>query len=377
MRIENFDRQSFLSSIKRFVVKVGSAVLSDEKYGINSRRINAIVRQLAELNNRYDFIFVTSGAIAAGKSYLGIRGKISSLKEKQAAAAVGQSKLMQFYEKAFARYGMKVGQILLTHEDLTSRKRYLNAVNTIRTLMNYGVVPIINENDTVSVDEIRFGDNDFLAASLANMIEANLLVLLTDVDGIENRNSKGVSSIVPLVDRFDKSIFTMLDTTTSLLGSGGMTAKVQSAKKAALSGVATLIASGKRRSILLDFFAGKECGTLFLPKIERITRRKHWIGFTMKAKGKIIVDKGAQEALEKKGKSLLATGIKKIEGKFSEGDSVEISSENGEIFARGLVNYSFSELEKIKGKKSPEIKKILGRDNVDEVIHRDNLVIIE
>lgn len=376
MKINDFDRKKFTGSIKRFVIKIGSAVLAGEEKGINSGRINAAVRELSALKKSHGFVLVTSGAIAAGKSLLGFSGNIDTLKAKQAAAAVGQCRLMQFYEKAFGRYGMKVGQILLTHEDLTSRKRYLNAVNTIHTLMNYGIVPVINENDTVSVDEIRFGDNDFLAASIANMIEADLLILLTDVDGIEIRNSAKPLSVVPLVDRFDKSIYDMLDSTTSSLGSGGMTAKVQSAAKASLSGIATLIANGKKKNVISGFFEGREGGTLFLPKIERMTRRKHWIGFTVKPRGKIAIDGGAKEALEKRGKSLLAAGIKKISGEFSAGDSVELCSEGGKVFARGLVNYNSSDLEKIKGRKTAEIRSILGGKGVDEVVHRDNLVII-
>ncbi len=377
MKIKDFERQKFVNSVKRFVVKIGSAVLADEGKGINTKRINAAVKELSSLKKNYDFVFVTSGAIAAGKSILGMKGKIDTLKEKQAAAAVGQCRLMQIYEKAFARYGIKTGQILLTHEDLTSRKRYLNSVNTIHTLLNYGVVPIVNENDTVSVDEIRFGDNDFLAASVANMIEANLLILLTDVNGIENRNSGKSNSLIPLVDRFDKTIFDVLDSTTSSLGSGGMTAKVQSARKASLSGIATLIASGKKKNVVSKFFSSKEVGTLFLPKIERMTRRKHWIGFTIKPRGQIVTDKGATDALSKKGKSLLATGIKKISGQFSAGDAVEICNEKGIAFARGLVNYGALDIEKIKGKKTSEIESILGKKSVSEVIHRDNLVIIE
>ena len=377
MKSGEFDKKSFVKNIKRIVIKLGSAVLADADKGLNTRRISAIVEELIKLKEKkYEFVLVTSGAIAAGKAKLQLGGRPFSLQEKQAAAAVGQCTLIRTYERAFEQAGIVVGQILLTHDDLSSRKRYLNAINTIHALLNCNAVPVINENDTVSVDEIKFGDNDFLAAAVSSMIETDLLVLLTDVDGIEDRRQPAERNILRVADAANPAIYQMIDSTTGSLGTGGMISKVQAARKAAHSGVATLIANGKRKNAITDFLAGEEIGTVFLPKIERLKRRKHWIGFTVKPRGKIIVDSGAREALTDKGKSLLPSGIIAIEGSFSVGDSVLLVDGNGNSFAKGLVNYNSIELAKIKGKKTADIIHILGKKDYDEAIHRDNLVII-
>ncbi|MBI5374820.1 MAG: glutamate 5-kinase [Candidatus Schekmanbacteria bacterium] len=377
MKSGEFDKKTFVENIKRIVVKIGSAVIADADKGLNSRRILALVEEIIKLKEKkYEFVLVTSGAIAAGKAKLQLGGRPFSLQEKQAAAAVGQCTLIRTYERVFEQAGIVVGQILLTHDDLSSRKRYLNAINTIHALLNCGAVPVINENDTVSVDEIKFGDNDFLAAAVSSMIETDLLVLLTDVDGIEDRRQPAERNIIRVADAANPAIYQMIDSTTGSLGTGGMISKVQAARKAAHSGVATLIANGKRKNAITDFLAGEEIGTVFLPKIERLKRRKHWIGFTVKSRGKIIVDSGAREALTDKGKSLLPSGIIAIEGSFSVGDSVLLVDGNGNSFAKGLVNYNSIELAKIKGKKTADIIHILGKKDYDEAIHRDNLVII-
>jgi len=379
MKIKDFNRAEFLKGIKRIVVKIGSAVLTKENDGLNVQHIEGLANEISKLKeNKYEFVIVTSGAIAAGRSMLNLSGKVESIPSKQAAAAIGQCRLMWAYEKAFSKYDIKVAQLLLTHDDLSDRKRYLNARNTLFTLLKYEVIPVINENDTVAVDEIRFGDNDFLSAAISNMIDADLLFILTDVEGLYTADPAGVSDaqLIPMVEDITPEVEGMVTSTKSMMGSGGMKAKIQAASKAAISGVATVIANGKNPLILEEFFNGKEIGTLFLPRKKPLKSRKHWIGYTRKIRGKVVVDDGAKEALVKGGKSLLPSGIISVDGVFSEGDSVLCVDCNGCWFAKGLVNYNSSDLIKILGKKTNEIEGILGHKDYDEVIHRDNLVII-
>jgi len=379
LKIKDFNRTEFLNGIKRVVVKIGSAVLTKEKDGLNVYHIETIANEISKLKkNKYEFVIVTSGAMAAGRMELNISGRVEGIPNKQAAAAIGQCRLMWAYEKAFSKYGIKVAQLLLTHDDMSDRKRYLNARNTLFTLLKHGIIPIVNENDTVAVDEIKFGDNDFLSAAISNMVDADLLFILTDVEGLytsDPREGKNMQ-LIPVVENVTPEIEKMITSTRSAMGTGGMVAKVQAAAKATISGVTTVIASGKNPLVLEEFLGGKEVGTLFLPKKRPLKSRKHWIGYTRKIHGRVTVDDGAKEALIKRGKSLLSSGIISIDGKFDEGDSVLCVDRDGKWFAKGLVNYNSSDLVRIMGKKSMEIEGILGHKDYDEVIHRDNLVVI-
>ncbi|OGL46754.1 MAG: glutamate 5-kinase, partial [Candidatus Schekmanbacteria bacterium RBG_16_38_10] len=362
------------------VVKIGSSVLTKGKDGLNVHHIENIANEISKLkSDKYEFVIVTSGAMAAGRLELNISKKTEDIPTKQAAAAIGQSRLMWAYEKAFSKYGIKVAQLLLTHDDLSERKRYLNARNTLFTLLKYGIIPVVNENDTVAVDEIKFGDNDFLSAAISNMVDADLLFILTDVDGLYDSDPGEEKSVklIHIVEDVTPEIEKMITSTKSAMGTGGMAAKVKAAAKATISGVTTVIASGKNPLVLEEFLGGKEVGTLFLPKKKPLKSRKHWIGYTRKIHGRVTVDDGAREALTKGGKSLLSSGIISVDGRFDEGDSVLCVDRNGKWFAKGLVNYNSSDLMRIMGKKSKEIEGILGHKDYDEVIHRDNLVIIE
>jgi len=363
------------SKARRIVVKVGSSLLT-EKNRLNRERMEEIVDQLASLQKENkEVILVTSGAIAGGIGRLNLK-KLTTIPQKQAAAAIGQNLLMGIYEKLFKKRGCLVAQVLLTSEDIQNRKRYLNARNTLLTLLNYKAIPIVNENDTVAVDEIKFGDNDTLSALVASKVEADLLIILTDTKGLYTTDPKRkgagfieeVSEITPQLER-------MASGAGTLKGTGGMVTKLRAAKIARSSGVAMVIADGSMKNVLLRVLAGERLGTLFLPK-ERLKSRKRWIAFGVVLKGKIRVDEGAKEAISKRGKSLLPSGIIEVKGRFSIGGGVSIIDEENREFARGIVSYSSSEVDKIKGKKTSRIEKLLGYKDYDEVIHRDNLVIL-
>lgn len=371
-------RLNTLSSVKRMVVKVGSAVLTGES-GLNFQIIQNLSAELSRFKRQgFDIILVSSGAIASGLRKIGLSSRPKSIPEKQAAAAVGQSSLILAYEEAFIQYGQKVAQILLTREDLSNRTRYLNARNTIFTLLGWNIIPIINENDTVAVEEIKFGDNDILSAMIASLIEADLLVCLTDIDGLydadprQNPSAKRIS----VVDNIENGTEAMASGTPGSLGRGGMLSKVRAAKMVSSQGISTIIANGKTPYILEAIFAGEDVGTLFRPPGQRIGSRKYWIAYTLEPKGTIVVDDGAKKAIITNGKSLLPSGIKEVQGNFEMGSPVRCADLNGNFFAAGLVNYASLEIEKIKGRKTREIETILGHKDYDEVIHRDNLVIL-
>jgi glutamate 5-kinase len=314
----------------------------------------------------------------SGIQKLGLTAYPKNLPEKQAAAAVGQSRLMWAYEKAFESLGQKVAQVLLTHQDLADRKRFMNARHTLAALIEFGVIPIINENDTVAVDEIRFGDNDNLAALVAHLIDADVLVILSDVAGLytEDPRTNKAATLIPLVADVTKDIERRAGSTQSFEGTGGMTTKIQAAKKVAEYGGATLIMSGEKAGLLPSVFDGAEAGTFILPKGKRLTSRKHWIAFTLKAKGQLMLDDGAIDALVKRGKSLLPSGITAVSGEFNAGDAVACVDRNKKEIAKGLVNFSSDALKRIKGLKTADIQKILGAQEYEEAIHRDNLVIL-
>jgi glutamate 5-kinase len=370
-------RKTLLSHVRRLVIKLGSGVISGTD-GLQATMIEAVVEQVHELRQRgFEVVLVSSGAVAAGKKDLGIVGRPRTIPLKQAAAAIGQSRLMRVYKEAFRNRGDTVAQVLLTRDDLANRRRYLNARNTLMTLLEYGVIPIINENDTVVVDEIRFGDNDNLSALATNLVEAHLLVILSDVDGFFDRDPRQGpgARIIPVVERITPQILAAAGESASDNGTGGMATKVRAAKRAALYGVGTVIINGRSPQILRRLFAGEEVGTYFLPARNRMASRKHWIAFTKKPRGKLFVDEGARRALVEGGKSLLPSGIKGVEGGFERGDAVRLCDMEGTEFAKGVINYALAELLSIMGKRSSEIEGILGYKYGDEVIHRDNLVL--
>jgi glutamate 5-kinase len=321
---------------------------------------------------------VSSGAIAAGMKKLRLREKPRDILMKQAVAACGQSTLMWYYEKAFSAFGEKVAQILLTHDALSIRKRFLNARKTLFTLLEIGVIPIVNENDTIAVEEIVFGDNDKLAALVTNLVEADLLVLLTDIDGLYNKNprSHADAELISVIDEIDKRIEEIAGETLGRTTTGGMKTKIEASKTAAAFGIPTIIANGKRPNTLLEIFSGKENGTLLLPAKGKLKSRKHWIAFTLKSSGEIVIDEGAKRAIALLGKSLLPSGIKKILGDFEIGELIRCVDEMGIEVARGLTSYSSDEIRKIAGAKTSDIEKILGYKYSDEVIHRNDLVVM-
>ncbi len=374
----NDKRKICFEDAKRIVVKVGSGVLTEDN-GLNLKALRSISRQICQLADRgLEIILVSSGAMASGIKKIGLSKRPDEIPKRQAIAAVGQAGLIMEYEKSFARYNKKVAQILLTSDDLVNRKRYLNARNTLCTLLSWQVIPIINENDTVVVEEIKFGDNDNLAAMITLLMDADILINLTDIDGLytgdprKNQNAE----LISVVTTIKKDIEKYASNIPGPLGTGGMLSKIIAAKKVTAAGIPMLIAGGEKHDILIKLFAGKEHGTFFIPKKEKLANRKCWIAFTLKPKGTIIIDDGAAAAILKSGKSLLPSGIVRVEGEFSVGAAVEFRREgNDEILGTGLVNYSASDIRKIMGLKSGKIKKHLGHKSYDEVIHRDNLAI--
>jgi len=375
-----FYRQTLFDQAKRIIVKVGSAVLTSRS-GLKGGVIDNLARELSFLmETGREVILVTSGAVAAGHQRLGVQRKITrDLKVKQALAAIGQGLLMQAYEQAFARHGQQVAQVLLTHEDLSSRDRYLNVRNTILTLFDFGVIPIINENDTVSVKELRLGDNDTLGAQITNMIGADMLIILTDVDGLYTSSPQDDPTAGPVytVINIDREVEKMAGHTGSILGTGGMQSKIKAAKMVAACGGSSFIGPGNKDEILKDLFSGKMVGTFFLPRSDIMKSRKHWIAYVLRPKGFLVLDKGAVRAVVEQGKSLLPSGILEVRGTFGVGAPVHCRMENNNVIAAGLTNYSSNNIDKIKGKKSSDIQDILGFFDSDEIIHRDNLVLLD
>ena len=372
-------RQTLFDKARRVVVKAGSAVLTDEN-GINHDVIRNLAKEISFLHGSgREVILVTSGAVAAGRKKIGgAAAAEASLPEKQAYAAIGQSCLMQAYEEAFSEHGKNIAQILLTYADLADRDRYLNIRNTIMTLFRFGVIPIINENDTVSVKELRFGDNDTLGALLTNMIEADMFICLTNVDGLYDGNPSAGGDAVPIytVAEITADIERMAGCGKSAVGTGGMASKLKAAKMVTVRGGSAFIGPGRRRNMLQGLFGGEMIGTFFLPRREKMQSRKHWISFVLKPKGALALDDGAVLAITGKGRSLLPSGIRTVEGQFGVGDAVRCLDLNGTAVAVGLINYTSQDVEKIQGLRSDQIAGVLGYKDSDEVIHRDNLVIL-
>lgn len=370
-------RKALLAHVKRVVVKIGSGVISNSA-GLEDAQVASISTDICRLlDSGLEIIVVSSGAVAAGKGQLGIVGRPQTIPQKQAAAAIGQTRIIREYKETFQQLNHNVAQVLLTRDDLSNRRRYLNARNTVMTLLEYGVTPIVNENDTVVVDEIRFGDNDNLSALVTNLVEADMLIILSDVDGFYDQDptENPQAELIPIVERVTAGIEALGGKSNGDLGTGGMSTKLKAAKRAGLSGVGTLIVNGRSPNILSRIFAGEELGTYFLPAQSKLTAKKHWIAFSKKPKGKLIVDEGGQTAVIKRGKSLLPSGICGVDGGFERGDAVRLCDREGKEFARGVISYSIAEVLQIMGKQCAEIEKILGYKYRDEVVCRDNLVL--
>lgn len=374
------ERKEILKNAETIVIKVGTNVLTRADGTLEPNQVHSLADQIFRLKQAGKKVaLVSSGAIGAGMGRLGLKQRPTDLRHLQACAAVGQSFLMRAYEDSLARYGIPTAQILLTAGDFDNRTRYLNVRNTILTLFESNCLPIINENDTISVAEIRFGDNDTLAALVTNLIQAPLLVLLTVVDGLYSAdpNTDPTASLVHTVKQINKDVLEKAGVTKSSLGSGGMKSKLKAARLATMAGESVIMANGSIPGVLDGIFAGELIGTLFLAAKQNMTAWKRWLGWAARPQGKIILDAGALVALCSKGKSLLPIGIASVSGTFHKGAVVSLCNLEGEEYGRGLSNYSATDIAKIAGKKSDKIIELLGILPYEEVIHRDNLVIID
>jgi glutamate 5-kinase len=371
-------QRSLVTQTRRCVVKIGSALITNGGLGLDVSAITGWAGQIAALRARgIEVVLVSSGAVAAGMQRLGYKNRPSALHELQALAAVGQMGLVQLYESLFQRHGVHAAQVLLTHDDLANRERYLNARSTLRTLLGLGVVPVINENDTVATEEIRFGDNDTLAALVTNLVEAELLVILTDQAGLFSKDPRTNpdAELVQEGEAGDPRLLEMAGSAGSL-GRGGMRTKLLAADKARRSGAATIIAWGREPDVLPRLLAGESVGTCLYPSQERIAARKQWLAGQLQIRGRLTLDDGAVRVLQVAGKSLLAVGVKAVEGRFARGDVVACLDLAGREVARGLANYSAEETARIIGQPSDRIEAILGYVDEPELIHRDNMVLV-
>lgn len=370
-------RRHILEKAKRVIVKVGSAVLTSDQ-GLDERVVNRLADQIAALHDRgLELVLVTSGAVAAGRCVLGPEAATACMVHKQAASAVGQSRLMHSYDEAFGRYGKITAQVLLTKDDLRSRERFLNARNTMCRLLDWRVIPIVNENDTVAVQELKFGDNDALSAMVANLIGADLVINLTSAAGVfdDNPLENPSARFVPYIeDISDLNLQTMCRGKTGV-GTGGMLSKLMAARRAARIGVPTLIVSGKEKFVLERVFNLEDLGTWIAPTQKMLSGRKFWLAYHLDPAGTITVDDGATRALKSKGRSLLAAGLSAVDGNFGMGALVKIVGPDGETIGVGLSNFKASELRKIQGLSSAEIERVLGACPHREVVHRDNMVL--
>ena len=369
------DRKTLAES-KRWVIKIGSSLITNEGQGLDSKAIQSWSEQIAELRNQgKEILLVSSGAVAEGMVRMGWNKRPHTLHKLQAAAALGQMGLIQKFESCFQQHNIHTAQVLLTHEDLGDRQRYLNARSTLRTLLSLGAIPIINENDTVATDEIRFGDNDTLAALVANLVEADAVIILTDQHGVYNKDPR-TNSDAELISSSHASNPELLEVAGDggHLGCGGMRTKITAAQRAARSGASTLIASGTEKNVLLRIASNETLGTLLTADSSPIATRKQWLANQLKVRGSLQLDDGACRALNEN--SLLAVGVTQVSGEFQRGDVVSCLSADGNEVARGLVNYKASEVELIKGKASGEIENLLGYVDEPELIHRDNLVLL-
>lgn len=377
--LNSLEVRSKLTTAKRWVIKIGSALLTNDGQGLHRAAIESWVAQIVGLQRQgCEVVLVSSGAVAEGLLRLKWSQRPTELHKLQAAAAVGQMGVIQTYESCFSQHGIHTAQILLTHDDLSNRNRYLNARSTLRTLLNLNVVPIVNENDTVATDEIRVGDNDTLGGLVTNLIEADVLVILTDQQGLFERDPR-IDPTAPLVQQGyagDPRLDAMAGSTGGVLGRGGMATKLRAAKLAARSGAMTLIVSGRIAEVLARVRQGEALGTLLLPSQASIAARKQWLGSHLRIQGRLYLDEGATRALCEAGRSLLPIGVMRCEGSFVRGDMVACIHADGREVARGLVNYASEETLKIIRQPSEKIREILGYEDEPELIHRDNLVLV-
>ena len=368
--------------VRRVVVKLGSGTVTDPGGGLRLSTIRALAAQLSNAlaADGVSFVVVTSGAIAAGREKLGMTERPRTVSLKQAAAAVGQTSLMRAYERAFEKHGRHVAQLLLTHDDFENRERYVNARNTLFALLARGIVPIVNENDTVATEEIRLGDNDHLATLVTQMIGADLLILLTDSDGLQTKDPHRHPDArrIPVVENLDDaSVLAAVGRRVSSAGTGGMASKLRAARVLSASGIPVVIASGLSRRSILDILGGRDTGTLILPRrTGKLRSRKMWIAYAMNAHGTILVDGGARKVLMEGGKSLLPAGVTGARGRFRPGDAVSIADRRGRVFARGIARWSSEQVDRGKGKRSAEVRTLLGPETPAEVVHRDDLTIL-
>ena len=363
---------------KRWVIKIGSSLITNDGQGLNSQAIQSWAEQIANLRaSGKEILLVSSGAVAEGMARIGWKKRPHALHELQAAAALGQMGLIQQFESCFKQHDIHTAQVLLTHEDLSDRQRYLNARSTLKTLLALGAIPIINENDTVATDEIRFGDNDTLGALVSNLVEADTLIILTDQDGLFDKDPRH-NQDAKLIEQANAGDTTLLGMAgeSGDLGQGGMRTKITAAQRAARSGATTIIASGAEKNVLQRIAAGETIGTMLTADDAPLAARKQWLANQLKISGKLFLDEGAVKALLQSGVSLLAVGVSKVEGDFQRGEVVSCFNHLGEEIARGLVNYDSKESEQIKGQNTENLESILGYIDEEELIHRDNLVLL-
>jgi glutamate 5-kinase len=373
------NRRDNLKTAARVVVKIGTNALTNATGRFDRGHFEALAADLLDVAESRELVVVSSGAIALGIEGLGHASRPKDIPGKQACAAVGQTRLMRAYEEAFARRGRTVAQVLLTHEDVQERRRYLNARHTLARLLQQRVVPIVNENDTVSVAEIQFGDNDILAALVAGLVEADALVVLSDVEGLFTADPRRDPSarLIPEVVDVDAAVLALGGASGSEAGTGGMATKVRAAAKVTELGIRAVICSGQQPGVVSRVLAGESLGTLFEPRESKRNARDAWIAHALRPKGRLVVDAGARRAVVALKKSLLPSGIRIVEGDFDKGDPVDLAEEGGAVFARGLAAYDADEMRRIAGKKSAEIEAILGYRYLDEAVHRDDLVEID
>ena len=375
------NRKKYMKNIKKMVRKVGSSSLTSKTGGLDKVNMRRFVNEVSSLAKRgMEVVVVTSGAIAAGLKNLNIKKKPGDMALLQVAASVGQVELMRMYSSLFSKNNLKIGQILLTHEDTTGREQYLNIKNTIKNLIGLKIVPVINENDSVAVDEIKFGDNDKLAALVAILAESDILVILTDIDGMYDKNP-GIynnAKLISYIDKINEDIEKAAEGVGSAYGIGGMKSKIKAAKICSFSGIKTIIANSRKKNILDKIIAGEDVGTFFAPQTaKKVKSIKKWIAFGKKTRGSIVIDRGAEEAVLNRGKSILAVGVVKIDGKFSKGDTLRIFSLDSKLIAKGISNFSSEDIEKIKGKNRKKILSEFDASMCSEVIHRDCLVVFK
>ncbi|MEA3306008.1 MAG: glutamate 5-kinase [Candidatus Omnitrophota bacterium] len=361
------------------VIKIGTSVITTKSGNLDRNRIKHVAEQVSRIKKKgFNAVIVSSGAIGAGIGLLNLSSRPEYLPELQACAAIGQVQLMKVYDEHFRKFGYLTAQVLLTQDDVNNRSRYLNARNTIMALIKKNVIPVINENDTISTEEIKFGDNDRLSSLVSILIEADILIMMSDVDGLYrfDLKDKTKKELIKRVEHFSDALEDLVLKECGRFSVGGMRTKLQAVRMAVNAGIECVFVNGRKKNILADIFNGKEAGTVFVSTQPKISARKRWIAYSSKTKGAVKVDAGARDALIKKNRSLLASGVIGYSGQFSVGDSVYIVDESDKEFARGIVNYSSAELIKIKGLKTKDIENALGYKYYDEVIHRDNLVIL-